>query len=279
MKRILLCYDLSYQTYRATAAHPMLTSRRVFTGGLYGFFTTFAKIVRETNATHVAFCQDVKPYRRSMAYPEYKQFRKAKRDEDLLKLYQGSMSLVLETLQECGLQVWGVPGFESDDLIGHVVVNYGGRFDRIYAASNDSDLWQLLDHSNFFIYRKDIKDVVNGRWLAEKMQLTPAQHMLMTALMGTHNDIEGIAGVGETRALKAVRDDPGYLRQLREQHGALIERNLSLIKLPHPEFPRSEKLPRHGSFNPRTLYRSLGRYDIDVTASMVRAFEQITEAT
>ena len=69
MERILVCVDLSYQVYRASAAHPMLTSRRVFTGGLYGFLQTFAKTVRETRATHVAFCQDCKPYRRSLEYP------------------------------------------------------------------------------------------------------------------------------------------------------------------------------------------------------------------
>ena len=35
MTRKLLTVDLSYQTYRAAASHPMLTCGQVFTGGLY----------------------------------------------------------------------------------------------------------------------------------------------------------------------------------------------------------------------------------------------------
>lgn len=275
--RVLLTIDMSYQVYRAAAAHPMLTSRRVFTGGLYGFFTTLGKIVRETQATHVAFCQDSKPYLRSKAYPEYKQLRKANRDDDLLKMYQASMVLVLEVLEDCGLQVWGIEGFEADDLTGHCVMKYRHRFDRIYAASNDSDLYQLLWADNFAIYRKSKDDLVTGATLRDAFgnPLTPEEFMLMTALQGTHNDIAGIPGVGAITALKAIRD-PAVMRKYRNGHKELIERNLALIKLPHPEFPRSAALPQHArSFNPRTLYKSLGRYDIDVTASIVNAFEQI----
>lgn len=277
MSRILLAYDVSYQVYRAAAAHPMLTSRRIFTGGLYGFFTTFAKIVRETRATHVAFCRDVKPYKRSEVYPEYKQHRKAKADETLLRMYKQSLKLVEEVMEECGLESWGIPGFESDDLIGHIIMKYRGRFDRIYAGTNDSDIWQFLWCPNFYIYRKSMADLVSGDNLHSifGQPITPDEYMLMTALTGTHNDIAGIPNCGPVTALKAIRD-PSVMRKLRDGHADVIDRNLALIKLPHPEFPRSAALPKHAArFNPRTLYKALGRYDIDVTASMVNAFEQI----
>lgn len=273
--RVLLAVDLSYQTYRAAAAHPMLTSRRTFTGGLYGFLTTFAKMVRETRATDVAFCQDVKPYRRSETYPEYKQIRKKNADEELLKMYKQSMSLVLETLKGAGLTVWGIPGFESDDLIGHCVAKYRHRFHAIYAASNDSDLYQLFTASNFYVYRKSIADLMHRKVLMDKHGLTPAQFMMATALMGTHNDIEGIRGVGIQTAVKAVLD-PALLRSYREKHAPLIDRNLALIKLPHPDFPHDAAIPtRHADFKPRELYRQLGYYDIDVTPSIERAFQQL----
>src|SRR6188768_1899383 len=109
--RVLLCVDLSYQCYRASAANPHLTSRRVFTGGLYGFLMTMGKMIRETRATDVAFCQDVKPYLRSKTYPEYKQLRKKAADEELLERHKESMPMILECLQICGVKPWGVPGF------------------------------------------------------------------------------------------------------------------------------------------------------------------------
>ena len=276
LRGVLLCVDLSYQCYRAAAAHPMLTSRRVFTGGLYGFMTTIAKIIRETKATQVVFCRDVKPYLRSRDYPEYKMLRGAKRDDELLKMYQQTMTLVLEVLEALGFEPWGIAGFESDDLIGHSVIKYHNRYEMIYAASNDSDLFQLLYIDNFAIYSKNIADVTTGASLLKNTGLTPAQFSHMTALTGTHNDIAGIAGVGPVTAKNALRD-PSLMRTLRDKHAAIIDRNRKLIKLPHDELPRDTRLPRYNNtFDARQLYRSLGFYDIDVTNSMVNAFEQVT---
>lgn len=275
MERVLLCVDLSYQVYRASAAHPMLTSRRTFTGGLYGFLQTFAKTVRETKATHVAFCQDRKPYLRSLDYPDYKRLRKANADEELLKMYKQSMSLVIDILEGAGMVIWGEDGFESDDMTAHCVMKYRHRFDRIYAASNDSDLFQLLWADNFYIYTKSIHDVWTRAGVMKEHGLTPDQFMLVTAMTGTHNDIAGITGVGPKTAKKAI-EDPALMRKWRDSHGAIIDRNLGLIKLPHPKFPGQLALPETTHrFSDRELYKSLGRYDIDVTSSMINAFEQI----
>lgn len=278
MANILLVVDLSYQVYRASAAHPMLTNRRIFTGGLYGFWTTLAKTIRDTQATRVAFGQDVKPYKRSETYPEYKQLRKARQDEDLLKMYKQSMALVLESLEAAGLQAWGIPGFEFDDLAGHCVMKYRHRHDRIVAASNDSDLWQLLWCDNFSIYRKSKADIVTGAHLHDAFgaPITPEDYMLMTALTGTHNDIAGIPGVGPVTALKAIRD-PAVMRRLRDGHHQLIERNLALIRLPHHEFPWEATIPSNDGLNARALYRYLGTHDIDVTAAIANALDQLRD--
>jgi DNA polymerase-1 len=273
--RVLLLVDVSYQIYRAAAANPGLSSRRIFTGGLYGFFTTVSKIIRETRATHVVFGRDAKPYLRSATYPQYKQLRKEKADEDLRERYEESVPLVLGALRTTGAPVWSVPGFEFDDLMGHCVLKYRHRFDELWAASNDSDLYQLLWCDRFRVYHKDKADAMDRKRLAARFGLTPAQHMLATALMGTHNDIDGIAGVGIKRASDAAKD-PALLRTYRERHGALIDRNLGLIRLPHPQFPWATELPRaEHEFVARDLYRELGRYDVDVTANVQRAFEQI----
>jgi 5'-3' exonuclease len=253
----------------------MLTSRRTFTGGLYGFLTTLAKTIRETRADRVVICQDRKPYVRSQAYPMYKMFRKKREDDELLMMYSQSMKLVLDALEVLGLPVWGVDGFESDDLIGHAVQQHRSRFDRIYAASNDSDLFQLLWCDRFFVYRDKISNVVSGQSLFQQTGLAPDQFMLATALQGTHNDIEGIPGVGEKTAIKAVKD-PALLRKYQNRYGELIDRNLSLIKLPHPEFPRGTSIPGLGHrFSAQPFYRFCSRYDIDVTKAMLDSFEQL----
>lgn len=275
-ERILLCVDVSYQSYRAAAANPKLEADGIFTGGLYGFLMQFGKAMRETRATDVAFCLDSKPYRRSLDYPDYKLLRKKSQDPELRERMHSSLTMVLELLADMGFSPWAVEGMESDDLIAHAVRKYRHRFSRIYAASNDSDLVQLMDWPEFHLYRDDIKNCWNAKYLAGlPCQMTPAQHMLSSALTGTHNDIAGIPGVGPVNGMKAVLN-PAIMRDYRSRHAALIDRNLELIRLPHRDFPRDERIPEHpGGFTRRALYRWLGRYDIDTTLAMADAFEQI----
>lgn len=277
MAKVLLAVDLSYQMYRASASHSNLSSvHGVFTGGLYGFLQSIAKAIRETNSTHVVACRDSKPYLRTRDYPAYKQVRKKSQDPELRKMFDETEPLVLELLSIVGVPVWSVPGFESDDLIAHAATTHRSRFTRIIAASNDSDLYQLFSkNSEFSVYRDSAITAITADRLRTKTGLSPDEFMLASALQGTHNDIEGIKGVGEITASKAVKD-AAVMRKYRDSHGHIIDRNLALIKLPHPEFPRQASLPtRTGKFDQRTLYRWLSTYDIDCTLSMVNAFEQI----
>lgn len=278
-KPILLAVDLSYQTYRASSVHRGLTSAsRQFTGGLYGFMSSVCKAVRDTDATRVVVCQDIKPYRRSEQYPEYKLLRRKESDPVLKQLYLDSLPLVLEFCALVGWPLMGVPGFESDDCIGHIVQKYRGRFSRIYAASNDSDLYQLFYCPWFHVFRSSMNDLVSHTSLHDEFgkPLSPADHSLMTALTGTHNDVAGIPRVGTGTALKAIRN-PSLLRNLRNAHASTINRNLELIKLPHKDFPYQTELPPMGPrVNTRELYRWAARYDITVTAAMLEALQQDT---
>lgn len=268
--KVLLLVDLSYQTYRAAAAHPNLSHEDVFTGGLYGFFGSFAKAVRETGATHAVGCLDMKPYLRSRDYPDYKKLRKGSANEDLRELQQGTLGLVIDLLGRLGVPVWGVPGFESDDLIAHCVVQHRSRFSMVYGQTNDSDLLQLLDKPNFALFTDGI-----GNLKQLPAGVSAVEHITMSALSGTHNDIAGIPGVGPVRALQAIRD-PAVMRRYRAEHGDLIDRNVALIRLPHPELPRSLPLPKaEPSCTRRDLYRWLAAYDIDCTGSMVNALDQL----
>lgn len=281
-ERVLLLVDVSYQCYRAAAAHPLLEDADGrFTGGLYGFFQTLGKMVRETGATRLVACVDRKPYLRSLAYPGYKQLRRGRDTEakqDLLARYEATVPLVLGTLRALGVEPWGLPGFEADDMAAHAVLRHRHRFDRVYAGSNDSDLFQLFGAApNFSVYAKDIEGCWNAERLMSSYGMTAEEYMLSTALMGTHNDLDGIPGVGEVTSRKAAKD-PALLRKYRASHGELIDRNLSLIRLPHPDFPGAA-LPEQGEAGPRDVYRALGRYDIQATASMVEAVLQTQRRT
>lgn len=272
----LLAVDLSYQTYRAASSHQQLTSSDgEFTGGLYGFLVTLSYIIKNTEATHVVVCQDRKPYKRSDLYPAYKMIRKSTSDPKLREMVEVSKPQIASALEVIGIPLVGVDGYESDDLVGHYTERYRHRFKRCVAASNDSDLFQLFDvNPRFSIYRKDDTDIITRESLKRDTGLEPSEYMLATALMGTHNDVEGIPRVGEKTAIRAVKD-PGLLRTYQERHANLIARNLRLIKLPYEGFPADLELPSMGRFRKRELYRFAAKYDINVTTSMLDAFEQV----
>jgi DNA polymerase-1 len=276
MPRTLLAVDLSYQTYRAAAARQNLSSADgTFTGGLYGFLVSLAAMIRETEATQVLICQDVRPYRRSLEYPEYKMLRKSTQDPALKEQVNVSIQQILTACQIIGLPTAGVPGFESDDIIGHFARRHRHRYETIYAASNDSDLFQLLTIDNFRVYRKDKTDIVDRAALSAISDgLDPTQFMLASALQGTHNDIAGIPRVGLKTACKAVKQ-PELLRQYRERWASVIDRNLRLIQLPHRDFPADFQMPQARTFSHRDLYRFCARYDIEVTSNMLDSFEAV----
>jgi len=275
-RKALLLVDLSYQTYRACAVHHALESNDgAFTGGLYGFLTTLAKQIRETEASRVIVCDDVKPYQRSIEYPAYKTLRKDKADPELRELVECSRHQIRSALLLLGIPVARVKGFESDDCIAFISYRSRHRFERIYASSNDSDLYQLLHQPNLLILKDEVKDAVDGRKLLETTGLSPDEFMLASALQGTHNDIEGIPNVGPTRAAAAIKD-PAIMRKYRERWAEVIDRNLRLIKLPHPAFPGvPQGLITSGEFDHRALYRFCGGFDIQVTKAMLDSFTQI----
>lgn len=274
---VLLAVDLSNQTYRACAVNGHLTSAsEEFTGGLYGFLVSLAKAIVDTEATHCFVAMDMKPYKRSELYPAYKELRKKAADPVLKAKVEIAKVQIEKALQILGIPAIGVPGYEADDIIGHLITQNRHRFKRLVAMANDSDLFQLLKYGNVSVHRKGGGDVINAKMLMRLTGLTPEQHSLVTALTGTHNDVAGIPGVADKTAIKIMRD-PVLMEKYRKTHGDVIERNLKLIKLPYDGFPLEMSLPGPTrSFVPRDLYRFFAPYDITATKNMLDAFEKVS---
>jgi len=275
--RVLLLADMSYALHRAAAIHKDLQYEGTYTGGLFGLMGTLAKQIREINATHVVMCTDQPPYERSREYPQYKMVRKKAADPELKERVRLSKPLAEEFCRTVGIPIVGVQGFEADDCSGMIVKMHRARFDEIYLGAKDSDLYQLLVHSNVRVMKgSEREDIVTRESLAVgKLGMTPDEYVLSQCLQGTHNDVEGIDGVGPVSAYKAVKQ-PGYMAALRAKHADLIDRNLALSKLPHTKMPYLP-LPERGHFDARALYRFAGALGIEVTISVLDALKQISK--
>jgi DNA polymerase I len=272
--RILLCVDVSNQVYKASAAHASLSSDGVFTGGLYGFLQSIAKAIGDTGATSIVLCTDSKPYRRSQTYIQYKKLRDVAKDPLLAEMATTTIAQIRELVKVVGWPIWSVPEFESDDLIAHAVIHYRNRYDEIIAMSNDSDLYQLFQWSNFALY-KGKKGLYTHADYDKEWGIPAHEFYLALAMIGTHNEVEGIKGIGPATAKKYLHDGAAYT-ELRKKYKAVMERNEALIRLPHPAFPLSSRIPLPScKYNERALQRFCARYEIQLQRWQSENFERI----
>lgn len=271
-ERILLAVDTSNQVYKASAAHMTLSSEERFTGGLYGFIYAVQKAITACEATDIVLCMDTKPYHRSIPYPEYKSLRKDTADPELAENARETMPYIRHMAEVLGWPVWSLKGFESDDLIAYCNTQHRHRYAKIYAMSNDSDLFQLFKYSQFHVY-KGTKGIYGRADFDKEFNFTnPSDIPRLLALTGTHNEVEGIYGIGPVNARKIV-GDPAQYRNIRIKHADLIDRNIDLITLPHKLFPLDTPIPKISKkFNERAFVRFCGQYDINITQAACEAF-------
>jgi DNA polymerase I len=271
----LLCVDLSNQAYKASAAHPTLSSDGVFTGGLYGFMMAVAKAIGDTGATSIVLCTDSKPYRRSLLYPEYKALRKDTKDKELADRVALTITQIHELVKVTGWPIWSVPEFESDDLIAHAVTLYRHRYDKIIAMSNDSDLYQLFQWPHFQLYKGKKGLYLREDFDAEWKGLSPDKLVMVLSMTGTHNEIAGIFGIGPVTAIHAM-NNTNHLGAILITHREIVERNMKLIQLPHPEFPTDVQKPLPTCrYDERALQRFCARYEIQLQRWQSENFEKL----
>lgn len=281
----LLLVDVSNTVYRASAAHANLTGPDgEFTGGLFGVLQMLSTAIMKVGARHVIFCRDSAPYLRSIQYPDYKRIKKTEKDPALEERVKATYKHLPGLLKAACLPEWVLPGYEADDLIALGTMQCRNRYQRVVAQTNDTDAGSLYQFENFHVYDsraekgaspyKSLSDLAGVPM--ERNQATMLVRML--ALSGTHNEVEGLDGIGPVKSLKIV-SDPAKWDEYYRQHDAMIERNISLIELPHPNLRRQLwKYPAPsvvGKFDARTLYRWSAAYGITITPWMVEALEQV----
>lgn len=271
----LILVDVSNQAYKASAAFPHLRSDSgVFTGGIYGFITALCKVIREVDGARVILCEDAKPYIRQYEASGYKGDRGGL-SEELFDCAEITKRQIRSFGDAMSIPSWRLPGYESDDLIAYAALTYGSKFDSVVAMSNDSDLCQLFALPHFSLHRGK-----KGRYGREDFQkeygdISTDDLLTLLAMTGTHNAVRGVKGVGLITA-KKILSSPSSWRAFREKHGELIDRNLELIRLPHPQFQPTPELvlPTH-HYRDRALLSYCSPYSITVTQAMQNDLEKL----
>jgi DNA polymerase-1 len=275
----LLLVDFNNLFYKALNANMTLTSdlNDIPIGGAYGFIKQLCETVNAVRPERLIALVDSRPYEREKIYHEYKARRSKNNTPERIEIISYNKALLDKVLKSLHLPVIAVKGLEADDLIAIAINQYKKEFDKIIIDSTDSDLIQLLRDRRVCLRRKYKGKVVNydrERFLEEFDGLTTTQFVKYLAMVGTHNAVPGIRGIGKTTAPAIVRDDARY-DKLYKEHKTELDLYIKLIKLPyHDDVTLPEKLSRC-SYNEREMIRILSKDGIDIQKHMHDAFEFI----
>jgi DNA polymerase-1 len=226
--------------YRAFfALPPMSTSDGQVTNAVYGF-TSMLAIVLASRPEFAIGAFDVGGQTfRSREYKEYKAGRRAMPDD-----LRPQIEKVREVLQGFSIPIYGVEGFEADDVIGTLSRLAEERGHSVTIVSGDLDCLQLVTESvEALVPRRGITDtfMYGPDQVRQRYGFEPVQLIDFKALRGdTSDNIPGVPGVGDKTAAKLVQDF-GTVEALLERVDELPEGRLKTSLKAHEDQVRLGK--------------------------------------
>jgi DNA polymerase-1 len=202
----LILIDAHSLIYRAFfALPPMSTSDGRVTNAVYGFTSMLAIVLASRPEFAIAAFDLGKPTFRSKEYEEYKAGRRAMPDD-----LRPQIDMVREVLDGFSIPIYGVEGFEADDVIGTLARIAEERGHAVTIVSGDLDCLQLVSESvDALVPRRGITDtfVYGPDQVRQRYGFEPPQLIDFKALRGdTSDNIPGVPGVGDKTAAKLVQD-------------------------------------------------------------------------
>lgn len=203
MKKLVLI-DGNAIVHRAFHALPssLTNSKGQMTNAIHGFMSMLLSILDSQKPDDLVVCFDrAKPTFRQALYVGYQQNR-PKMSDDLVP----QIVLLHKILEEIGLCIFEVDGFEADDLIGTLSKQASEKKDfEVVIVSGDRDLLQLVK-KNVKILMPIVgisKSVLMGEMeVKEKYGITPLQIVDYKALVGDASDgYPGVTGIGPKTAM------------------------------------------------------------------------------
>ena len=169
-----------------------------YTNAIYGFMTTFLKLLDETRPDSVAIAFDLKaPTFRHKAYDGYKSNRHGMPDE-----LASQLEPLKELLTALGYKIVTCEGFEADDILGTLAKTCTDNNYECVIATGDRDSLQLVSPTvtvRIAATKMGKPDVTlyDENKIMEVYGVTPPQLIDIKAIQGDTSDcIPGVAGIG-----------------------------------------------------------------------------------
>ena len=194
---MILGIDLSgmwHAAWHATKDQPLNEAYEIVLGKVHKF---------ALDRAHVVVAIDSPPYKRSETYPEYKSNRDPP-GKDMVDQFRR----LRERLSRDGLLVWGVEGYEADDILASLASWCATNLHPLEILSSDKDLLQLVcDADGISVVSPLTSRTMRDEDVIEKMGVPPHKLADSLALQGDRSDnIPGVPRVGPKTAALLLSD-------------------------------------------------------------------------
>jgi DNA polymerase-1 len=230
-------HSLIFQVFYAIRGG-MSTPSGVPTNALFGFIRDMLFVRNELQPTHLICAFDVVgPTFRDQIYPDYKAHRDPPPDDLLLQ-----EPMIAEALAALRIPMFGLPGFEADDVIATLARAASVRGMDVFICTSDKDCRQLLDDRIRMFNLRTRKEFGRAELLAD-WGITPEQVIDFQTLVGDGVDnVPGVVGIGEKTAavlLQQFGSVANLFNNIDKVSGAKRKENLKAFI---PWIPRTRDL-------------------------------------
>ena len=198
---LLDAYALIYRAFFAMSKNPRMNSKGVNTSAVMGFLNSLYEILQKEKPTHIGVAFDVAgTAQRQAEYSEYKANRE-KMPDDL----RDSIPYIIRLIEAFNIPVYGVEGYEADDVIGTLSKKAEKQGFITYMMTPDKDFGQLVT-DKILLYKPakfgEPAQVWGPKEVCERYGIQePKQLIDILGLWGDAADnIPGIPGIGEKTA-------------------------------------------------------------------------------
>ncbi len=235
MKKLFLldAYALIYRAYYGFISKPLVNSKGMNTGAVFGFVKTLQDVLQGEHPDCIAVCFDPKGGTfRHRQFPTYKAQREAQ-PEDITK----AVPWVKQIIDAYRIPVFEVPDYEADDVVGTLsrMADETGEYET-YLMSPDKDYAQLVtEHSRIFKPKSfgPGYEILGVQEVLDKYGLQHTGQVIdMLGLQGDAADnIPGCPGVGPKTAQKLIADFGSIEELLRQVEDAIRDGKAELPNL------------------------------------------------
>ena len=203
---LLDAYALIYRAFFAMSKNPRMNSKGLNTSAVMGFLNSLYEILQKEKPTHIGVAFDVAgTAQRQAEYSEYKANRE-KMPDDL----RDSIPYIIRLIEAFNIPVYGVEGYEADDVIGTLSKKAEQQGFTTYMMTPDKDFGQLVT-DKILLYKPakfgEPAQVWGPKEVCERYGIQePKQLIDILGLWGDAADnIPGIPGIGEKTAAQLVQ--------------------------------------------------------------------------